>query len=106
MPRLDGNEKMPEAFHVQLFLRFALSFGAIIFSSTPRLLALCSTLYRLSPGGNAAVTTGSATPSSGTGWTDTNIKAGVKCTYTVRGISVDGKLSPGVDKTGVSAVAR
>ena len=52
------------------------------------------------------MTTGSATPSSGTGWTDTNIKAGVKCTYTVRDISVDGKLSPGFDKTGVSAVAK
>jgi len=30
----------------------------------------------------------------------------VKYTYTVRGISVDGKLSPGFDKTGVSAVAK
>ena len=43
---------------------------------------------------------------TGTGWTDTNVKAGVKYTYTVRGISVDGKLSPGFDKTGVSAVAK
>ena len=43
---------------------------------------------------------------TGTGWTDTNVKAGVKYTYTVRGISVDGKLSPGFDATGVSAVAK
>ena len=43
---------------------------------------------------------------TGTGWTDTNVKAGVKYTYTVRGISVDGKLSPGFDTTGVSAVAK
>ena len=43
---------------------------------------------------------------TGTGWTDTNVTKGVKYTYTVRGISVDGKLSPGFDKTGVSAVAK
>ena len=40
----------------------------------------------------------------GTSWTDKTAKAGVKYTYTVRGISTDGKtLSPGFDKTGVSA---
>ena len=41
---------------------------------------------------------------TGTSWTDKAAKAGVKYTYTVRGISADGKtLSPGFDKTGVSA---
>ena len=41
---------------------------------------------------------------TGTSWTDKTAKAGVKYTYTVRGISADGKtLSPGFDKTGVSA---
>mgnify|MGYP004602581881 CR=1 FL=1 len=40
----------------------------------------------------------------GTSWTDKTAKAGVKYTYTVRGIGSDGKtLSPGFDKTGVSA---
>ena len=43
---------------------------------------------------------------TGTGWTDTNVTKGVKYTYTVRGISVDGKLSRGYDATGVSAVAK
>ena len=43
---------------------------------------------------------------TGTGWTDTNVTKGVKYTYTVRGISVDGKLSPKFDATGVSAVAK
>ena len=41
---------------------------------------------------------------TGTSWTDKTAKAGVKYTYTVRGISADGKtLSPGFDATGVSA---
>ena len=43
---------------------------------------------------------------TGTGWTDTNVTKGVKYTYTVRGISVDGKLSRGYDTTGVSAIAK
>ena len=38
-----------------------------------------------------------------TSWTDKTAKAGVKYTYTVRGINANGTLSPGFDKTGVSA---
>ena len=60
-------------------------------------------VYRIGPGDAKWVGLVNVT---GTGWTDTNVKAGVKYTYTVRGISVDGKLSPGFDKTGVSAVAK
>ena len=40
---------------------------------------------------------------TGTSWTDKTAKAGVKYTYTVRGINANGTLSPGFDKTGVSA---
>ena len=41
---------------------------------------------------------------SGTSYTDKTAKAGTKYTYTVRGVAADGKtLSPGYDKTGVSA---
>ena len=44
---------------------------------------------------------------TGISWTDRGVKAGAKYTYTVRGIGADGKtLSPGFDKTGVSAVAK
>ena len=47
------------------------------------------------------VLTSSAT---GTSYTDKTVEAGVKYTYTVRGIAKDGKtLSPGFDKIGVSA---
>ena len=60
-------------------------------------------VYRIGPGETKWVGLVNVT---GTGWADTNVKAGVKYTYTVRGISVDGKLSPGFDKTGVSAVAK
>ncbi len=60
-------------------------------------------VYRIGPGDAKWVGLVNVT---GTGWTDTNVKAGVKYTYTVRGISVDGKLSPSFDKTGVSAVAK
>ena len=43
---------------------------------------------------------------SGTSYTDKTAKIGTKYTYTVRGIAFDGKtLSPGYDKTGVSATA-
>ena len=60
-------------------------------------------VYRIGPGDAKWVGLVNVT---GTGWTDTNVTKGVKYTYTVRGISVDGKLSPGFDKTGVSAVAK
>ena len=40
---------------------------------------------------------------TGTSWTDKTAKAGVKYTYTVRGINANGALSSGFDKTGVSA---
>ena len=40
---------------------------------------------------------------TGTSWTDKTAKAGVKYTYPVRGINANGTLSPGFDKTGVSA---
>ena len=40
---------------------------------------------------------------TGTSWTDKTAKAGVTYTYTVRGISANGTLSPGFDTTGVSA---
>ena len=40
---------------------------------------------------------------TGTNWTDKTAKAGVTYTYTVRGISANGTLSPGFDTTGVSA---
>ena len=40
---------------------------------------------------------------TGTSWTDKTAKAGVKYTYTVRGINANGTLSSGFDKTGVSA---
>ena len=43
---------------------------------------------------------------TGTSYVDDTAKAGVKYSYTVRGIAADGKtLSPGFDETGVSAVA-
>ena len=43
---------------------------------------------------------------TGTSYTDKTVKAGVTYTYTVRGVSPDGKtLSPGYNKTGVSATA-
>ena len=43
---------------------------------------------------------------SGTSYTDKTAKIGTKYTYTVRGVAADGKtLSPGYDKTGVSATA-
>ena len=41
---------------------------------------------------------------TGTSYTDKSAKAGVKYSYTVRGVAADGKtLSPGYNKTGVSA---
>ncbi len=41
---------------------------------------------------------------TGTSYTDKRAKAGVKYSYTVRGVAADGKtLSPGFDRTGVSA---
>ena len=43
---------------------------------------------------------------TGTSWTDKTAKAGVKYTYTVRGINANGTLSPSYDSTGVSAVAK
>ena len=43
---------------------------------------------------------------SGTSYTDKNVTAGSTYKYTVRGVAADGKtLSPGYDKTGVSATA-
>ena len=43
---------------------------------------------------------------SGTSYTDKTAKIGTRYTYTVRGVASDGKtLSPGYDKTGVSATA-
>ncbi len=60
-------------------------------------------VYRIGPGDAKWVGLVNVT---GTGWTDTNVTKGVKYTYTVRGISVDGKLSPKFDATGVSAVAK
>ena len=43
---------------------------------------------------------------TGTSYTDKTAKIGTKYTYTVRGVAADGKtLSPGYDKTGVSATA-
>ena len=45
------------------------------------------------------------TTATGTSYVDKTAKAGVKYTYTVRGVAKDGKtLSPSHDKTGVSAV--
>ena len=45
------------------------------------------------------------TTATGTSYVDKTAKAGVKYTYTVRGVASDGKtLSPSHDKTGVSAV--
>ena len=45
------------------------------------------------------------TTATGTSYVDKTAKAGVKYTYTVRGVAEDGKtLSPSHDKTGVSAV--
>ena len=43
---------------------------------------------------------------TGKSWTDKNVTKGVKYTYTVRGVNANGKLSPGYNKTGVSAVAK
>ena len=41
---------------------------------------------------------------AGTSYTDKTAKAGVKYSYTVRGVAADGKtLSPGFDRTGISA---
>ena len=46
------------------------------------------------------------TTATGTSYVDKTAKAGVKYTYTVRGVAKDGKtLSPSHDKTGVSATA-
>ena len=42
----------------------------------------------------------------GKSWTDTNVTKGTTYTYTVRGVNANGKLSPGYNKTGVSAVAK
>ena len=42
----------------------------------------------------------------GKSWTDKNVTKGVKYTYTVRGVNANGKLSPGYNKTGVSAVSK
>ena len=39
-------------------------------------------------------------------FTDTTGKSGTAYTYTVRGVNANGKLSPGYNKTGVSAVAK
>ena len=41
---------------------------------------------------------------SGLSYTDKNATAGVKYSYTVRGVNTDGALSPGFDRTGVSAM--
>lgn len=43
---------------------------------------------------------------TGKSWTDKKVTKGVKYIYTVHGINADGKLSPGYNKTGVSAVAK
>ena len=49
--------------------------------------------------------TGLTTTATGTSYVDKTAKAGVKYTYTVRGVAKDGKtLSPGFNKTGVSAI--
>ena len=58
-------------------------------------------VYRKGPGDANWVIVATVT---GTSYTDKTAKAGVKYTYTVRGIASDGKtLSPGFDATGVSA---
>ena len=41
---------------------------------------------------------------SGLSYTDKNATAGVKYSYTFRGVNTDGALSPGFDRTGVSAM--
>ena len=43
---------------------------------------------------------------TGKSWRDTNVTKGTTYTYTVRGVNTNGKLSPGYNKTGVSAVAK
>ena len=40
---------------------------------------------------------------TGTSYTDKTAKIGTKYSYTVRGVDADGELSPGFDRTGVSA---
>ena len=58
-------------------------------------------VYRIGPGDANWVIVATVT---GTSYTDKTAKAGVKYTYTVRGVASDGKtLSPGFDATGVSA---
>ena len=43
---------------------------------------------------------------TGTSFLDKTAVTGVKYTYTVRGVNANGKLSPGYNKTGVSAVSK
>ena len=61
-------------------------------------------VYRMGPGD--AKWTIVAKNAKGKSWTDTNVTKGTKYTYTVRGVNANGTLSPGYNKTGVSAVAK
>lgn len=43
---------------------------------------------------------------AGKSWTDTNVTKGTKYNCLARGVNANGTLSPGFDRTGVSAVAK
>ena len=61
-------------------------------------------VYRKGPGdANWVIVAKNAT---GKSWTDTNVTKGTTYTYTVRGVNTNGTLSPGFDRTGVSAAAK
>ena len=60
-------------------------------------------VYRKAPGDTKWVAVANV---NGKSWTDKNVTSGVKYSYTVRGVNANGKLSPGYNKTGVSAVAK
>ncbi len=61
-------------------------------------------VYRMGPGDTYWKVV--SAKQSGTSYTDKNVTAGSTYKYTVRGVAADGKtLSPGYDKTGVSATA-
>ena len=60
-------------------------------------------VYRKAPGDTKWVAVANV---NGKSWTDKNVTSGVKYSYTVRGVNANGKLSPGFNKTGVSAVAK
>ena len=60
-------------------------------------------VYRKAPGDTKWVAVANV---NGKSWTDKNVTSGVKYSYTVRGVNANGVLSPGYNKTGVSAVAK